>query len=226
MKEAKMSHTESANLPKEILIVPNRPYTISTKVDVIDGIVSERWKLSRCRVGIKDRRHGAFSRANQDFRWPGGVIPYVIHRDLRNNISLIETAMRLMMYTTDLKFVRRKVERDFIHIQSLKGCYSYVGRVGGEQPLSLGKGCIYIGTITHELMHAVGFYHEHSRPDRDKYIDVFLKNVEPDLVSPLIPKHQVNPRRPQAEGIEWKVSSVVRGRERVRTRGHNVKKLY
>ncbi|KAH6934701.1 hypothetical protein HPB50_027216 [Hyalomma asiaticum] len=87
--------------------------------------------------------------------------------------------MKFMMYTTELKFVRRKGERDYIHIQSLEGCYSYVGRRGGEQPLSLGKGCLYKGTITHELMHAVGFYHEHSRPDRDKYIDLFMKNVEP-----------------------------------------------
>ncbi|XP_057292518.1 mucin-2-like [Hydractinia symbiolongicarpus] len=36
-----------------------------------------------------------------------------------------------------------------------------------------------ISSVLHEMMHAMGFYHEHARSDRDKYVKVNLANVRP-----------------------------------------------
>jgi len=47
------------------------------------------------------------------------------------------------------------------------------------QVVSIGYGCEYEGTILHELMHTVGFFHTNSRPDRDAYVIVYSKNIRP-----------------------------------------------
>ena len=47
------------------------------------------------------------------------------------------------------------------------------------QILSLGPGCDHKAVIEHELLHALGFYHEQSRTDRDDYVDIWLDQVIP-----------------------------------------------
>jgi hypothetical protein len=54
-----------------------------------------------------------------------------------------------------------------------------VGRQGGRQEISLGQGCLTLGPgiAIHEIMHALGFFHEQSRPDRDKFVTVIWNNI-------------------------------------------------
>ena len=83
--------------------------------------------------------------------------------------------MKIIEDRTCVRFVQKTDEHsDWLRIISGQGCWSYVGRVGGEQLLSLAPACLRTGVIAHEIMHALGFFHEHSRPDRGEYITGIL----------------------------------------------------
>ncbi|CAH1257391.1 ASTL [Branchiostoma lanceolatum] len=97
-----------------------------------------------------------------------------------SEVGRIEAAIQEFNQQTCIRFVPRTNQRDYVHIKRLSGCWSDIGVSGGVQELSLGSGCLWKGTIIHELMHAVGFWHEHQRPDRDDYVTIRLQNVEQD----------------------------------------------
>ena len=63
-------------------------------------------------------------------------------------------------------------------IQQFSRCSSAVGRRGASQRLSLAAGCMRAGIIQHEFLHALGFYHEQSRPDRGDFVRILLDNVQ------------------------------------------------
>ncbi|KAJ8004408.1 hypothetical protein DPEC_G00135400 [Dallia pectoralis] len=57
-------------------------------------------------------------------------------------------------------------------------CWSFLGRTEGPQPLSLqSPGCMWSGIASHEFMHALGFVHEQSRSDRDRYVTIVWDNI-------------------------------------------------
>lgn len=110
--------------------------------------------------------------------WPNGVIFYELDASVGHLNGLIWKVMQQFHENTCIRFIpRENNEPDYLRIEALRGCFSYIGRIGGEQTLSLGDGCEYKGTISHELLHAVGFFHHQNRSDRDDYLDILWENI-------------------------------------------------
>uniref|UniRef100_A0A8C4WC69 Metalloendopeptidase n=1 Tax=Gopherus evgoodei TaxID=1825980 RepID=A0A8C4WC69_9SAUR len=70
-------------------------------------------------------------------------------------------------------------ESSYIRFQKSNGCWSMVGDRQTGQNLSIGQGCDYKAIVEHELLHAMGFYHEQSRTDRDDYVDIWWDEILP-----------------------------------------------
>lgn len=60
----------------------------------------------------------------------------------------------------------------------LSSCASFVGCRGGAQPLYYSASCS-VGNLCHEIIHALGLHHEHTRKDRDQYITVQWQSIMP-----------------------------------------------
>ncbi|XP_070781227.1 hatching enzyme 1.2-like [Enoplosus armatus] len=90
----------------------------------------------------------------------------------------IEKAMETFHKKTCIRFVPYNGQSDYLKIESELGCWSTVGRDGGQQVVSLSVySCLDHGIIQHELLHALGFHHEHTRSDRDQYVRINWENV-------------------------------------------------
>ncbi|XP_025209290.1 astacin-like metalloendopeptidase [Theropithecus gelada] len=124
-------------------------------------------------------------------KWPtggGGVVevPFLLsskYDELSRQVIL--EALAEFERSTCVRFVAYQGQRDFISIIPMYGCFSSVGRSGGMQVVSLAPTCLQKGRgiVLHELMHVLGFWHEHARADRDRYIRVNWNEILPGTTS-------------------------------------------
>lgn len=108
--------------------------------------------------------------------WHEGMVPYTIDAAVEN--PNIQAAMQEIMKKTAVRFIPWNNEKDFVAILPTdKDCMSNLGRQGGEQKIVVNPRCS-TGTIMHELMHTLGFVHEHSRADRDEHITIWWEQIQ------------------------------------------------
>ncbi|XP_076332023.1 meprin A subunit beta-like isoform X2 [Tachypleus tridentatus] len=128
--------------------------------------------------------------------WPKRIIPYVMDSSYDNqDRQKLKKAMFQIEKNACVQFKQRDSETDYVMIKRDKGCYSDVGRTGGCQVLSLDDRCFYhprsSGIIVHEILHALGFWHEHNRPDRDGFIVIKWDNIIPEKKQNFIKRSEV-----------------------------------
>lgn len=108
--------------------------------------------------------------------WPTLEIPYVLSPELASRTDVIVSAMEMVSEHTCVSFHNRTSETNYLLFKTSRGCASYVGFIGGEQPVFIGPPC-KVGNIIHEILHALGFHHEHTRTDREQYITIHPHNI-------------------------------------------------
>ncbi|XP_019750587.1 low choriolytic enzyme-like [Hippocampus comes] len=121
----------------------------------------------------------------QSCLWPKSgngqvLIPYIIANQYSiSERDTIEGALRGIEAGTCIRFIRRGTQKAYLNFEPRFGCFSRLGRMGGRQLVSLQRfGCVQHGIVQHEVLHALGFYHEHTRSDRDEHILIHWENIQ------------------------------------------------
>ncbi|XP_055334333.1 zinc metalloproteinase nas-12-like [Paramacrobiotus metropolitanus] len=102
--------------------------------------------------------------------------------------NTINQSMRIISLYTDNCIIFKELRKPtgIIHIQFIphpksKFCLDEFTKTGeSTRTIKLGADCMHVNIIIHEIMHALGFSHEHQRPDRDRYVHINTNNIKPD----------------------------------------------
>ena len=161
----------------------NAPKEYVVKKVPIDGEPGNEYYILNGDIIVGSNRPQAVLLAtDQDRLWKGDV-PIYLDESVTFRPGMcreINDAVKEFHKRTKVRFVRYTGQTDYIKIRIGAtgpgvGGFSSVGRCGRMQEVVIKDG-MSSKVIIHELLHALGAYHEQSRPDRNNYIWVDSAN--------------------------------------------------
>jgi len=157
-------------------------YNLPKNGELFEGDIVMDDRLRRNVWGVESKKSALRESVVDGLKWPGGVVYYEIEEEFPlQHRKMLAEAMGEFVNRTCISFRKRRKEKDYVVFSSKRNeCSSNIGRSGGRQVIMVGPHCMVLGTFEHEIMHALGFIHEHSRPDRDDFIEVNFKNIKKD----------------------------------------------
>ena len=115
--------------------------------------------------------------------WSNRIVPYRISSSFSEKTRAnIHKGIQQWEENTCLQFVPAEPHHvNFVEFVEADFCSASIGMLGGAQAINIGSWCSQVGNVAHEIGHTIGFWHEHSRPDRDEYLTVNTTNIEDGL---------------------------------------------
>ncbi|XP_065928917.1 uncharacterized protein [Magallana gigas] len=174
------------------------------------------WNFQKGRPPPEEKNNNTISKRNfaEDFPflWPNGVIPYVVDyasfdsSDASRLSNLINWAVEIIHNSSCVTWKLRENEQEYVRIFNGEDCSSIIGKVSGStsgQKLSLNSAnCLFLETVIHEMLHAMGGEHEQTRGDRNRHLKFNWENIEENAV------HN-NILRPTKNDAPYDLSSIM-----------------
>lgn len=111
--------------------------------------------------------------------WSGRVVPFSFDSSCSSSFQThAYAAMNAIASECGVRFIAATTQTDkIVFHQATSGNNSPIGKSGGAQTINI-QNYTDTGTIIHEILHSLGFYHEHSRNDRDDYLIICWSNIK------------------------------------------------